>query len=91
MNLFEETLFAIRLHGMDGALGLELATLGGARALGIDGETGSIEVGKHADLAVVEAAPAGEDPGMAIVEAAAQGGVAATVVSGEFVYNQTSS
>ena len=91
MNLFEETLFAIRLHGMDGALGLELATLGGARALGIDGETGSIEVGKYADFAVVGAAPGGDDPGMAIVEAAASGGVTATVVSGEFVYNQTSS
>ena len=36
MNLFEETLFAVDLHGMDGATGLELATLGGARALGIE-------------------------------------------------------
>ncbi len=91
MNLFEETLFAIRLHGMSGALGLELATLGGARALGIDDETASFEVGKHADLAVVGVAPEGGDAEMAIVEAAAGGGVAATVVSGEFVYNQTDS
>lgn len=91
MNLFEETLVAIRLHGMSGEAGLELATLGGARALGIDGETGSIEVGKYADLALVGVAPAGDDPEMAVVEAAAGGGVAATVVSGEFVYNQASS
>ena len=91
MNLFEETLFAVRLHGMDGALGLELATLGGARALGIEDGTGSIEVGKYADLAVVAVAPGGDEPEMGVVEAAANGGVAATVVSGEFVYNQTSS
>ena len=30
---------------------LEMATLGGARALGIDGETGSLDAGKAADLA----------------------------------------
>ena len=91
LNLFEETVFAVRLHGISGALGLELATLGGARALGIDDETGSLEVGKHADLAVVGVAPEGEGAEMAVLEAAASGGVAATVVSGKFVYNRTSS
>ena len=33
----------------------EMATLGGARALGLDGETGSITVGKCADLVVFDA------------------------------------
>src|SRR3712207_9317947 len=57
MNLFEETLFAVGLHGFDGATGLRLATLEGARALGIEGETGSLQVGKWADLAVIEILP----------------------------------
>ena len=85
MNLFEETLFAVKLHGMGGAEGLELATLAGARSLGI--EAGAIEVGKWADLAVVETSPEGGDAEMDVLEAAAGGGVAVTVVGGNVIYN----
>ena len=87
MNLFEETLAAVELHAMSGAKGLDLATLAGARALGIEGETGSLERGKWADLAVVEAAPAGVDAEREVIEAAAGGGVLATVVGGNLIYN----
>ena len=86
MNLFEETLFAVELHGMSGAAGLELATLGGARALGI--EAGTLEVGKWADLAVVETSQEDGDPERSALEAAAGGGVAATVVGGDMIYNR---
>jgi aminodeoxyfutalosine deaminase len=88
MNLFEETLFAVGLHGMSGAAGLELATLGGARALGIEAGTGTLEAGKWADLAVVETSPEGGDPALDVLEAAAGGGVAATVVGGNVIYNR---
>ena len=89
MNLWAETLAAADLHGFGGELALELATIRGALALGLEAEIGSLEAGKRADLAIVEAAP-GEraDPGREVLEAAASGGVSATVVSGRLIYNR---
>jgi cytosine/adenosine deaminase-related metal-dependent hydrolase len=93
MNLFEETLFAVKLHGLDGEVGLKLSTLYGAKALGISGETGSLETGKWADFALVEAAlgEPGESPEMEVLEAAAGGRVAVTVVGGEPVCDRSGS
>ena len=91
MNLFEETLFAVKLHGFNGATGLRLATLGGALALGIGGETGSLEAGKWADLALVEAVPSDGASELEILEVAAGGGVAATVAGGRLIYNRAES
>ena len=90
MNLFEEALFAVKLHGMSGAMGLALATLSGARALGFEGETGSLERGKYADFAVIETAlgRSGAAPEMEVLEAAAGGGVAATAIGGELAYDR---
>jgi aminodeoxyfutalosine deaminase len=88
MNLFEETLFALRLYGLSGATGLELATLGGARALGIEAGTGTLDAGKWADFAVVETSRGDGDLEREVLEAAARGGVAATVVGGNMIYNR---
>ncbi len=89
MNLFEETMAAVRLHGFDGASALRLATLEGARVLGAEQETGSLEFGKWADFAVVEVEPDGSDAELSVLEAAVGGGVAATVAGGDVIYNRT--
>jgi len=88
MNLFEETMVAVRLHGLDGATALRLATLEGARVLGAERETGSLEPGKWADFAVVEVAPHGSDAALAVLDGAAGGGVVATVAGGDVIYNR---
>ncbi|HKG93906.1 MAG TPA: amidohydrolase family protein [Gemmatimonadaceae bacterium] len=59
MDILDEARLAVLMQrarlgdplAVPGALALELATLGGARALGIDDRVGSLEPGKDADLA----------------------------------------
>ena len=71
-----------------------LATCDGARALGLGEVTGSLEVGKQADLAVVDVsaahhAPFGErDPYVTLVHAARAGDVSLTVVAGRVLYER---
>jgi cytosine/adenosine deaminase-related metal-dependent hydrolase len=71
---------------------LELATLGSARALGLDEEIGSIVPGKSADLAVITLAGSPylpwEDPAAAVVFGGAPDRVVATFVDGEARYEK---
>jgi 5-methylthioadenosine/S-adenosylhomocysteine deaminase len=60
LDAFEELRLAALLQkplagtqAMPANVAFELATLGGAKALGIDGDVGSIEVGKKADIVAV--------------------------------------
>jgi 5-methylthioadenosine/S-adenosylhomocysteine deaminase len=71
---------------------LELATLGGARALGLDRETGSLVPGKRADVAVLSLSGSPylpwEDPVAAVVYGGAPERVLATLVDGEARYER---
>lgn len=68
---------------------LELATLGGARALGMDSEIGSLEVGKRADVVVVRIDGPHVEPGgdacSRLVYACSSRDVVHVMVDGELV------
>ena len=71
---------------------LELATLGAARALGLDDAIGSLTPGKQADLAIVSFEDSAfvpwEDPAAAVVLGGSPERVAATLVAGETRYRR---
>jgi cytosine/adenosine deaminase-related metal-dependent hydrolase len=97
-DLFEELRTAMvaararaqRPEALSAGRALELATLGGARVLGLDAEVGSVTPGKWADLAVIslEGSPFEpvEDPVAAAVIGGSPDRVAATLVAGETRY-----
>jgi cytosine/adenosine deaminase-related metal-dependent hydrolase len=69
LDIFTEMRLAALIHkpragpaAMPPARILEMATLGGAKLLGLEGEIGSIEPGKRADLAVLDLAAAHTAP-----------------------------
>ena len=73
---------------------LAMATLGGARALGLEDRIGSIEVGKRADLVAVDLEhPAMQplnDPHAGLLHADAGARVTHTFIDGELVYERGS-
>lgn len=83
---------AERAGALSAAEALELATIGGARALGLDAELGSLVPGKRADLAVVSLAGSPylpwEDPAAAVVYGGAPERVQATLVDGQTRYER---
>ncbi len=102
LDLFEEMRVALWLqrarHADPAALtatdALSLATIGGARALGLDSEVGSLVPGKWADLVVVsvEGSPFDpvEHPAVAVVLGGSPDRVLATLVAGDYRYRRDS-
>ena len=70
LDMFEAMRFASLLHklqrrdpkAVSAQASLQMATIGGARAIGLESEIGSIELGKRADLIVVSMAAARQTP-----------------------------
>ena len=99
-DMFEEMRTAIvaararerRPDALTAADALELSTLGGARALGLDAEIGSLVPGKRADLTVLSLADTSfvpwEDPVTGAVLGGSPQGVVATLVSGKPRYEK---
>ena|SRR5438067_9782410 len=81
-----------RPDALTAAEALELATLGGARVLGLADEVGSLVPGKRADLAVVSLAASPyvpwEDPAAAVVFGGSPERILATFVDGEARYEK---
>ena len=71
---------------------LELATLGGARVLGLERETGSLVPGKHADITVLSLSESPflpwEDPVAAAVLGGSPDRIVATLVGGDERYRR---
>jgi len=100
MDLLDEARLAVllaravgrRWDSFSAALGLELATIGGARALGLQAEIGELDVGKAADLAAfpldgLHAQPV-QDPESALLFATSgRGATQVTVAGRELVRN----
>jgi cytosine/adenosine deaminase-related metal-dependent hydrolase len=99
-DMFEEMRMAVyaarareeRPDALSASAALELATLGSARALGLEDEVGSLAVGKRADLAVVSLAESPylpwEDPSVAVVFGGSPHRVLLTLVDGETRYEK---
>jgi 5-methylthioadenosine/S-adenosylhomocysteine deaminase len=97
LDAFHEMRLAATLHlpqsgprAMPAAEVLAMATIRGAKALGLEKEIGSLEVGKRADLAVIDLSgphcqPSGEDPHATIVYCARASDVSDVLVDGRVI------
>ncbi|MBX7100281.1 MAG: 5'-deoxyadenosine deaminase [Myxococcaceae bacterium] len=97
LDLFQEMRLAALMHlprkgptAIRAAQIFELATLGGARALGLEAEVGSLEPGKRADFALVDLSgphvtPSGDDVVSQLVYSAQSRDVTDVVVDGRLL------
>jgi cytosine/adenosine deaminase-related metal-dependent hydrolase len=87
LDLFAEARAAQALAGLDAGTALALCTVGGARALGLEREIGTLTAGKRADIVVIDLGSAGADPAARAL-AAGRAGVRATFLGGREVYRR---
>ena len=85
LDLLAEARAARALADLGAEATLALCTLGGAAALGLDGETGSLEAGKWGDCVVLRPAEAGGTPTERVLGSRRED-VVATFVGGKNVY-----
>jgi len=100
LDMFEDMKIAALLHkvtsnnaqAVPADAALEMATIGGARALGLEGEIGSIEVGKKADIILLDLSAPHltplTNPVSHIVYAARGNDVSHTIVGGRILMDE---
>ncbi len=100
MDMFDEMRTMLFLHRaverdvkvLDAQQCVRIATLGGAEALGMEDQVGSLEPGKYADFIAVDVSKSHftpiDDPYSALVYGANQGDVQLTVVGGRCLYRE---
>ena len=87
LDLLAEARAARSLARLSADAVIELCTLGGARALGLAGETGSLRSGKWGDCAVIRVRESGEESSPAeLVLASSPADVRLTCLGGRDVY-----
>jgi len=94
LDLWDEMRAALAIHGgrLRPAEVLEMATLGGARALGLADQAGSLQVGKRADLVAVPAGGfAPSDPAELLIAGTRGANVLLTMVEGRILHRQIES
>lgn len=85
IDMFEEMRLAVAQQGLSAAEVFRMATIEGARALGLDQSLGSLAAGKRADFAVIGLGGAVADPVEVMVAGADRTRVKATFLGGEAV------
>jgi cytosine/adenosine deaminase-related metal-dependent hydrolase len=97
LDMFNEMRLAALLqkpiHGpaaMDAKTVFKMATIGGANAVGLEDEIGSLEIGKKADMVILNlnqfhTYPSEADPISRIVYSAGRGDVETTIINGKIV------
>ncbi|HJR34255.1 MAG TPA: amidohydrolase family protein, partial [Gemmatimonadales bacterium] len=91
LDCFAEARAARDLGGLSAEAAVALATLEGARALGLEEDTGSLTPGKWGDVVAVAAGARAAGPHRSPAEAvlgAGPGGVRLTVLGGRVVYRR---
>lgn len=100
-DMFSEMRIGLLMHRardtrqfLDSATMLELATIGGARALKIDDKVGSLERGKQADIIAVDLSSSNQsielNPISAVVNTCLTSDVLMTMVDGKILYEKNS-
>jgi cytosine/adenosine deaminase-related metal-dependent hydrolase len=100
LDICEEAKFAVHLQRavvdspgtIDARSMVQAATIGGAQALNMDGDVGSIEQGKKADLVAIDVSAAKASPGLdpysTLVYGSSGSDVILTLVDGEVIYDR---